>query len=206
MKYLLFDTLGMDDDEVLLLKHTYEALNDRFKVHFIYPSEIKSLKVFDRSFKNRIAGSLLILTPLTACYLIFTKIDTKKRPLPWHNPTVNGNKYQISAISTLKKNFGRVFIRRKSNIDKIINVFSPDKFGLKADRAFFKRFYVVANEKDKALAAMTPNFRKIINDVRRENFITNIIDYTLVVEHNERINAERTIKMVELANSLSIIA
>ncbi|QEM06465.1 hypothetical protein DIU31_024200 [Mucilaginibacter rubeus] len=206
MKYLLFDTFGMDDDEVQLLKHTYEALNDRFKVHFIHPSEIKSLKVFDRSFKRRIAGSLLIRTPLTACYLIFTKIDTKARVSPWHNPSVNGYRYQVYAISTLKKNFGRVFIRKKSTIDRIINLFNPDTISLKADRAFFKRFYVIANEKDKALAAMTASFRRIIDGVRKECFITNIIDYTLVVEHNERLKAEKTIKMVEFANSLSVIS
>jgi len=50
---------------------------------------------------------------------------------------------------------------------------------------------------------MTTDFREAIKDFKKDDFLINIISHTLIVEYNQRINPQKTIKIAECAHRLS---
>jgi len=203
MKNLKFGTNKFDNNEVKLFKETIEALGGKFKIQSVNTPNHKGFEIFDQSFVTNIAGTLLINAPLNSHYLVFTRVCGKR--MGWSNPALSYNEYQVFAFATLRRDFGRVLIRKRSIIDKIINLFLPVELHFNDDTIFNKKFYVVASEKEKAFSSMTPDFRKVIMELNKDGYVINIINQTLVVEYLQSMNPQQTIKLAELANRLSMI-
>jgi hypothetical protein len=200
MEKLPFDTVNMNADDVQALEDCYKALKQNCKIGLTNDDviKLKDFDVFSGCTKASIAGTLLINHPEDGCYLTFVKVFTAfKRG--------GSNKYQIWASATLRSDFGRVIIRQETLVDKILNAVHPVELHFKDDPHFSSKFYVVTNDKDKATAAMTSNFRDAIRDIQLDYFIIEIAGSTLIIGNVQLITPQQAIYLAEFASKLSAI-
>jgi hypothetical protein len=205
MENLPFDTTDVDAADISALRASYTAIKKSFKVA-LTNDDIIMLKDFD-VFRNytdiTIGGTLLINHPESGCYLAFVKLRTTIEN--GRGPVISYYKYQIWAITTLRSDFGRVIIRRETFVDKILNMVHPVQLQFKDDPAFSKQFYVVANDIEKANAAITMPFRQAIRDIKLDDFIIEIVGSTLIIGNVQLVNPEQTVYLADFASKLSTI-
>ena len=203
MEKLPFDTMKIEASDIDALEATYKTLKENFKVGLTKDDAIK-LKEFDM-FTNHpeatIGGTLLINHPEDGCHLSFVKLRTVIQG--GRGPAISYYKYQLWASATLRSDFGRVMIRRETLVDKILNVVHPVELHFDNDSAFSHRFFVAANDREKAITAMTPSFRDAIAGIRMDDFIIEIANSTLVIGNVQPITPQQTLYMAEFATKLS---
>jgi hypothetical protein len=207
MHNIPFDTVDLDAGEVQALEDTYKALKAKFNISLPDDSNqhINKFELFNNT-GSRLGGTLFINQPAISCYLNFVKNK--------FSYSVGGrggqggqifsyDKYQAWAFVTLDRDFGRIVIRRETFTDKILEIVHPIELKFKDDRLFNEYFYVVTNDKEKAAAAMTPAFRKIIVEMMYKDFVIETIGSTLVIRGNQPIDPEKVINMTEFASKIA---
>jgi len=204
MENLPFDTEGIDIDEALLLQETYLALQAKFGIG-ISNTEQLTLNNFDLFNNNpylSVAGILSVNHPITKCYLSFIKIKDayvcshKGQGVDWTQPP-DHFEYQVWGSIISKKDFGRVLIRRETLTDKIVGLIHPIELEFKDDKPFSRKYYVVANDKDKAMLAMNWNFRNSIMEISDERTVIEIAGNVLVMGIDQTIDKEQTVLLTE---------
>ena len=203
MEKLPFDLLKINADDVDALEATYKALKENFKVGLIKDDAIR-LKEFDMFTSHpeaTIGGTLLINHPEDGCHLTFVKLRTVIQG--GREPAISYYKYQVWASATLRSDFGRVMIRRETLVDKILNVVHPVELHFDNDSSFSHRFFVAANDKEKAVSAISSDFRDAIGGIQMDDFIIEIANSTLVIGNVQPITPQQTLYMAEFATKLS---
>lgn len=205
MKYLQFDTRGIAPEEVATLKETYELLNYKFKTQFVDLKDIRNFSLTDIGQQANLAGLLMIQKQIRKCFLIFTKSQNRASKMNWNNPEASDSSYKVRAFAILRNDHGRVFIRRKTLIDKVINAFTAISVDFKRDKIFTSKFYVVAEGSEFTDEVLNQDFRNLLMDYSQENFSININNRTLMVEYPYGLDAQKTAKMTEFACAMSIL-
>ncbi|MDN5286507.1 MAG: hypothetical protein JWR38_2781 [Mucilaginibacter sp.] len=207
MEKLPFDTTSLDADDVQALEASYKAIKDNFKVGLTNDDviKLKEFDVFSNYPKATIGGTLLINHPESGCYLTYVKINTTIQTGRGPGAAISYYRYQLWASATLRNDFGRVIIRRESFVDKILNLVHPAELHFKDDATFSSRFYVVANDKEKATQAMTSNFRAAIRNIQLDDFMIEIVNSTLIIGSNQLITPEQAVYLADFASKLSVI-
>ena len=205
LKNLPFDTLNIDADDVQALEDIYKLLKEKFNVGLPLDIDVQlnQFEVFNNYPGASIGGTLLINHPEMGCYLLFVKVPTHIQN--GRGPSINYYKYQVWAYATLRNDFGRVLIQRETLIGRILNVIHPVELKFTDDSVFNKNFHVEANDRHKALAAMTPEFRRTVQDLTLTNFIIEIVNSSLLVGSIDLITPKQTVALARSANRLSII-
>lgn len=98
-----------------------------------------------------------------------------------------------------------MLIRKKTFSDRIINLIHHTALDFNEDQSFSKYFYVAASDKEKALAAMTKEFRNALMEIQLENFIIEINNNVLLMGSSAAIDAKQIINLVNCANRLSAV-
>jgi hypothetical protein len=207
MEKLPFDTTNLDAGDMQALEASYKAIKDNFKVSLTNNDVIK-LKKFD-VFSNypdaSIGGTLLINHPESGCYLTYVKVSTTIKTGRGPGAAISYYKYQLWASATLRNDFGRVIIRRETFVDKVLNMLHPVELHFNDDLTFNSRFYVVANDKEKATKAMTGNFRAAIMNIQLDDFMIEIVNSTLIIGSAQLITPEQAIYLAGFVSRLSVI-
>ena len=207
MEKLPFDTTSLDADDMQVLEASYKAVKEKFKVSLTNDDAIK-LKEFDVFSDCRgatIGGTLLINHPESGCYLTYVKVKTGIKTGQGPGAGISYYKCQLWASAILRNDFGRVIIRKETLVDKILNLVHPVELHFKDDPAFSSRFYVVANDQEKATRAMTSNFRATIMNIRLDDFIIEIANSILIIGSNQLISPEQAVYLADFASKLSVI-
>lgn len=204
-KYLQFDTDGISPKEVATLKQTYELLNYKYKTQFLDYKETRNLNFIYLAMQANLTGMLMVQKQFRRCFLIFTKSQSRASKMNWNDRQGSDSSYQVRAYAILRKDYGKVFIRRKSLIDKIINIFVVASINFKMDKAFTNKFYVVAEGKGCADDAMDQHFRDLVKKFSQKDFYINIINRTLMIEYSNGLDAQKTAMMAELACAMSTL-
>lgn len=205
MKYLQFDTLGIAPEEVAKLKETYELLNYKYKTQFLGYRDTKNSNFIDVAMQADLAGMLIVQKQIRKSFLIFTKSQSRASKMNWNDRQGSDSSYQVRAFTVLRKDYGKVFIRRKSLIDRLIDAFTAISIVFKNDKAFTSKFYVVADSNERVDELMNQDFRDLIMNFSREKFLINIVNRTLIVEYAHGLNPQKTANMAELACAMSIL-
>jgi hypothetical protein len=201
MKFLSFDTAGMEDKQVLILKEIYDALARSYKLQI--SSDYKNLNQLLPVQNAQIAGVLLLQEAGKKSFLIFTKVFPKMSTTNWTDPKVNYKSYQVYALSYLNNNVGEVFIRKKKIIDVILEMFISVAVKVKNDRAFNRKFYVVADVKAAADSFINQKFKRALMEIISINFFINIRGRVLVVESADKLNCEKALRMADFAHNVT---
>jgi hypothetical protein len=210
MHNLPFDTVGIDADEVQALEDSYKALKAKFNIEIPGKTNlhINKFELFNNNQNSTIGGVLLINPPVNSCYLTFIRSFYAYSAGGRGGGSQNSSYYknQAWAFVDLKKDFGRVLIRRETFTDRLMELVHPVEVKFADDKVFTHYFYVVANDNEKAIAAMTPDFRSIIKDYVNEGLVIEIVNYTLVIGNSNPITAGQTVYLAEIANKIAALS
>ncbi len=199
-----FDTVGLSSEMIDSFQEVYETLKAKFNIqHTGYIDfNIESFEVFRLNFKTIVRDSYVLKQSGNDCYSLFVEKNFQGMN-PKGGGIYNHSEYQNWALAYLKKDFGRVMIRRETLADKIIELVHPVELDFEDDKAFSDSFYVLVNDRQKADMAMDRDFRNIVMDMRHHDFVIEIINHTLIVGTNKTINTDDAIYLAAFVAKLS---
>jgi hypothetical protein len=198
-----FDTTGLSADEIDRFQDSYETLKSKFTIDI--PGHInfhlEQFEVFKGYLGINPRGSYVIKHLNNNSYIFFIENNFKSTPIKGR--VEDCYECQTWALAYLKHDFGRVLIRRETLADKIIELVHPVELDFKEDKAFSDTFYVLVNDHQKALAAITRNFRNAVMDIREDDFIIEIVDHTLIIGSRKPVSPERAVYLAEFVARVS---
>jgi len=203
MDNLPFDTVGLCSEEVERLHDTYKALKAKFNIEFTgnIDFHLEQFEVFRRYQGINLRESYVIRQINNDCYVFF--IETHSRLMGQKGGIIDCHENQTWALAYLKKDFGRVLIRRETLSDKIIELVHPVELDFDEDKPFSDTFYVLVNDHQKAIVAINRNFRNAVMDVREDDFTIEIIEHTLIVGDRKPMSPERAVYLAEFVSRLA---
>ncbi|GGH19798.1 hypothetical protein [Mucilaginibacter phyllosphaerae] len=203
MSDLLFDTAGLSSIETDAFDATYQALRQRH--HIEVPGYIDfQLEQFEALNHHRavnIRDTYAIKNPCGDSYLLF--IDTHTEHTPVKGRKTYFTEYQPWALAYLKRDFGRVFIRTETIIDKIREIIFPIELDFKEDKPFSDRFYVLTDDKHKTEQAMVQQFRDAMMAIKETDFVVEIFEHTLIIGNRKPISPENALYLADFVARLA---
>ena len=118
-------------------------------------------------------------------------------------PRGNIVEFQSWGILKLTRDYGHILIKPKTMLDKIHELIHPIELDFEDDIEFSKKFYVLAEYKAKANLYLTPSFRNHIKTIQSSGLIIEIIDNTLIIGNEGRIDLNSAVEFVRFMNSIS---
>jgi len=197
---LPIETIDIDGDEIQVIEDIYKALNEKFNITFPDNFTIDTGQ-FD-SFNHYPEASIGAVWQVNRCYLTFIKIHYIFRVRAATNSDYY--RYQLWAFVKLKNDFGRIVIRHESFTDKVLELINPVELDFEDDKAFSSIFYVVTNDKEKAMLAMTWNFRNALMDMQ-DDWIIEIVNNNLLIYNNSCIDTRDALALTEFAGKIAAL-
>jgi hypothetical protein len=157
MNTLLFDTTGLSSIETDAFDATCQALKEEFKIEVpgYIDFQLEQFEVLNHHQAVNIRDTFAIKNLCGDSYLLFVDMNTAHAPVKGR--TSYYTEYQPWALAYLKRDYGRVFIRTETIIDKIREIIFPIELDFKEDKPFSDRYYVLTDDKHKAEQAITGN-------------------------------------------------
>ncbi|QJD96068.1 hypothetical protein HH214_09365 [Mucilaginibacter robiniae] len=201
-----FDTYGIDDEQVLCLKETCEMLSEKYRTQVVNLHQRKDLvNAYLKGFEGNIAGVLLIDNQFKQCLLVILKVMFQGSRLFMPNPELRHNTLRVVALARLKRNFGTVFIRRKTLTDRLLNPFLPVALNFKGFKSFNRQFYVTSDDPERALQVIDARVIELLMNLCKQDFAVNITGRQLVVEGLIMLDPAQTLKLAEFASCMAAV-
>jgi hypothetical protein len=194
----MFDPYLQDEESLL-----NETISEIKKVYDIEPVDLprftparfELLKYYTNILNRktvRIAGS--------NTYISFVEVEFP----------VDSNKYgtilrkdfQFYMFTFLSGSFGHILIRKETFEDKICELFSHIELDFKEDKPFSKRFYVLANEKEKAIRLLNKKFREAILKVGEEDVLIEVAEDKVLITNKKTVEVRSAVKLLALGYEL----
>jgi len=197
-----FDTVGLGSDTIDLFNDTYIALKNKLNLQHTgnIDFHLEQFEVFKACEEVNLRGSFAIKHENgNDCYVLFVEArfgGTGKieRYVKFA--------YQTWVVVYLKNDFDRVLIRRETLTDKIIELVHPVELDFDDDKAFSDTWFVLVNDRNKALRCFDRNFRNAVMDLRHDNFLIEIVGHTLIAGSPYPIMPESAVHLAEFAERL----
>jgi hypothetical protein len=199
-----FDTVALTSDIIDQYNDTYEVLKAKFGIQLTNDInfQMEQFEVFRRYINVNIRGSFVIKQDdNNDCYIIF--VETISRVNAKYG-MVDVPKYQVWGIAYVKRNFGRMLIRRETLADKIIELVHPVELDFEEDKPFSDTFYVLVNDREKATQAIDRNFRNAVMDIRVDNFIVEVVEHSLIIGNYDPISPQKTVHLAEFITRICL--
>jgi len=199
MDFVPFDTVGLTASQFDDFYQTYNALKAKFNIQ---PTGNIDFHLDDfESFKSytgvKLRGSFVIKECKNDCYILFVEVHHTNLNNGKGGYTAHHQDHQTWAIAYLKEDFGRVLIRKETLADKIVELVHPVEIDFDEDKAFSDTFYVLANDHQKAIAGMNRNFRNAVMDIRADDFVIEINEYSLLIGNRHALSPEKSLHLAE---------
>jgi hypothetical protein len=165
--------------------------------------KLQAISTFNWNSLMCLRGSLVIKHQSKESYILF--IENHFRMPGGRGPTIDTHECQTWALAFLKKDFGRVLIRRETLADKILELVHPVELDFAEDKPFSDTFYVLVNDHHKAVEAINRNFRNAVMDIRHDDFVIEIMEHTLIIGDQKPVSPERAVYLAEFVARLSIM-
>jgi hypothetical protein len=140
------------------------------------------------------------------CYLTFIKgeyISTKQGSKTHY--LEKEFQFQNWGICTLKRNFGRVILRKEKFADKISEILKPVEFDFKEDKFFSDKVYMLVDDEDLIKLNFSKSYRDMIRNLDLEDYHIEIIDRQLIISTGQKINYKDSLKLCEFLLQMSKI-
>lgn len=162
--------------------------------------QLNNFEVFKQYSSFELHNSYVINTDNDRCYILFIEACVKSQNAAGEITEHREN--QTWGLAYLKHNMGRVKIRRETFTDKLFELVFPLELDFPEDKAFSNTFYVLANDKPKAIAGITRDFRNAVMDIREDDFIIEVAEHTLIIGNRKPITGQKAIHLAEFATRL----
>jgi len=215
MDNLPFELVGLAATEVDSLEEVYIALKNNFDIKVpddfgIDIDQFESIKCNrnqNQETEFTLGGVLQITNTANDCYLVFVKIRFyySHSDAYYSGELLDYYKYQVWALINQKKDFGRALIRKETFADRILNVIHPVELEFNDDHAFSKKFYVVANEPEKATTCMNWNFRNTLMDIDLGDMMVETVGNHLIIGNNDWLNSEAAVFSSKIACKIAAV-
>jgi hypothetical protein len=203
MNTLLFDTTGLSSIETDAFDATCQALKEEFKIEVpgYIDFQLEQFEVLNHHQAVNIRDTFAIKNLCGDSYLLFVDMDTAHAPVKGR--TSYYTEYQPWALAYLKRDYGRVFIRTETIIDKIREIIFPIELDFKEDKPFSDRYYVLTDDKHKAEQAITQEFRDAMMGIQETDFVVEIFEHTLIIGNRKPITPENTLYLADFVARLA---
>lgn len=204
MDSLPFDSSGLNKATVDNFSEIYDGVKGRVNLHFTghINFHLEDFEAFRNCIEINTRGSFVIKHERSDSYLLL--LETVHHGLPGKADTAETHYlYHTWGLAYLKKDFGRIVIRRETLRDKLIELIHPIELDFDDDKAFSDTFYVIVNDVQKARSCMERKFRNAVMDIRDNDFIIEIVNHTLIIGSHHPITAEKAIEIAEFLNRLA---
>lgn len=194
---LPFDTIGLSAETIDSFYQTYKTLKANFHIELTGDIDFKleNFEVFKHYDEISVRDSYVIRQARNDCYILFVELGYKtmggKSGFAYHH------EYQTWALAYLKRDFGRVMIRRETLADKMLELIHPIELDFAEDKAFSDTFYVLVNDHQKAVSGIDRNFRNAVMDIREDDFVIEVINHTLIIGNRKPISSEKAVHLAE---------
>jgi hypothetical protein len=197
-----FDTAGLTAETTERYNDTYKALKENFSIqptgHIDF--NLKQFEVFKNCLDVQVKGSYVIKQDCGDSYILFVEVKYK---LAGEKAGTHHQEHQVWGLTYLKKDFGRVLIRRETLTDKILELIHPLELDFKEDKPFSNTFYVVVDDHTKAESGMDRNFRNAVMDIRDNDFMIEVVEHTLIIGNYDPIISEKSIHLAEFVERIA---
>jgi hypothetical protein len=208
MEDLPFETIGLTADDVRILESTYNMLKSDYQAGLPCDVELPLDKfdVFATNLEINVGGVVSISHPADNCYLAFIRVHIYYNPRRSQGEIIDCYKYQVWGYIKSKKDYGRVLIRRETFADKLIGLIHPLELTFDDDKSFNHKYYVVANDSDKALLSISWNFRNEIMAISDERMLIEIADNMLVIGNNQWLDKDEAVYLAGVVSKLAAVS
>jgi hypothetical protein len=196
-----FDTVGLNSETIDRFDDTCKAIKAKYNFqptgHIDF--HLENFEVFRRYIDVTIRDSFVIKHTNNDCYTLFTDNHSRIMGPSKGGGIIDRYDYQTWALAYLKKDFGRVMIRRETLTDKILELIHPIELDFAEDKAFSDTFYVLVNDRQKAISAIDRNFRNAVMDIRGSDFVIEIVNHTLIIgnKNGDPVPPEEALQLAE---------
>ena len=124
-----------------------------------------------------------------------------------YNATARGTfrttEFQIWGTVLLKKDYGHVFIRTETFLDKIHELINPIELDFEDDKEFSKTFFVLTTDKQKTELQLTPLFRKLMMEIPLKDIMIEISGNRLITGNKKVIQTDTAVAFTKFLESIS---
>ncbi|QHS57674.1 hypothetical protein GWR56_19780 [Mucilaginibacter sp. 14171R-50] len=205
MGKLLFDTTGLSAAQINDFEATCKALKENFRIEVpgYIDFKLEQFEALNHHHKTTVRDAFAIKNICGDSYLLFVEIEALA------NPAKSKIKYQTEqqpvGLVYLKRDFGRVFIRTETYIDKMRELIFPIELDFSEDRPFSKRFYVLTDDKYKTALAMQQDFRDAMMAIKETDFVVEIFEHTLIISNPKPLTPEHTLYLADFVARLAAL-
>jgi hypothetical protein len=203
MDSFLFDTTGLSSIETDAFDATCRALKEQFRIEVpgYINFQLEQFEALNHHKAVNVRDAFAIKNHCGDSYLLFVDMDTYHTHIKEHKS--HFTEYQPWALAYLKRDFGRVFIRTETIIDKIREIIFPIELDFKEDKPFSDRYYVLTDDKHKAELAITREFRDAMMAIKETDFVVEIFEHTLIIGNRKPITPEHTLYLADFVARLA---
>lgn len=189
-----FDTTGLASVDIESFQETYRALKDKYAIETTgyIDFRLEEFELLRKYEAFNLRDSFAIRHHNNDCYILFAGMTELE---PGQHGYVRHHEYQTLALAYLKKDLGRVLIRRETLADKLIELIHPVELDFAEDKAFSDTWYVLVNDVAKAKNGIDRSFRNAVMDTRHEDFIIEVVGHTLIVGNRRAMSPQSAVHM-----------
>jgi len=197
-----FDITGLSAEVIDQFYKTWASLSGRFRLEV--PGTINfhldQFEVFKQYTGFRVLGTFVIRHLNCDSYVFFIESRTQTMQRGSMSEYLD---YHVWGLAYVKRDFGRVLIRRETLADKIVELVHPVELDFAEDKPFSNTFYVLVNDHQKAVNAIDRNFRNAVMDVRVDDFAIEVLGHTLIIGDRRPVSPEKAVHLAEFVTRLS---
>jgi hypothetical protein len=192
----MFDTSDMDSDEAELLEDAYKELSKRYttSIENDFDIQFESFELFKVYFKFAYDQAALIHENYAKGYIVPIQI-TDAYNSKWIE-------YQLWGVVKLPRSFGRVFIKRESFKDRLLELFQPLEMNFPDDTEFCKRFYILVKDANKGSSLFNTQFRQALMNLYSKEIQLELLDQILIVGNGKSLGKEGFIEIAEFVKEV----
>jgi len=198
-----FDTVALTSPVIDWYNNVYQSARPKFGIQ---PTgdinfQLEQFEVFRRYASVNLKASYVIKHENNNDgYLLF--VETAAREHTRQHGTTDVHSYQVWVLAYMKHDFGRILLRRETLADKLIELVHPVELDFEDDKAFSDTYYLLVNDREKAVHACDRKFRNAAMDLRHDHFYVEVVEHTLIAGCHEQITAEQATTLCEFVSRL----
>ncbi len=206
MAGLPFKIQNIDEDIELEIANAYDILKNNFQISAAastIPIDLNKFDLLCNTGDVRVAFALDVNCARGEFNILF--VDAHFIPITNSRDGLPHDYFatQVWGFVKLKKDFGRVLIRRETFADKIVGLVHHVELKFADDQPFNNKFYVLANDSEKALNALNWSFRNVIMGIDDEDIIIEILGDLLIIGNGKYPDAAQISNIAEIAGNIT---